>query len=361
MKRLELDLEIEDIAEELLLSIGQLEALENSEHEKLPGSTYIIGYWRSYAALLEIDIAESIDKYKTSLKDPETSIVLEPNHQKAHGHQEKSRKKSAVLFFVLSAVFLAGIWYWQNPEENPISQWLANQASNPINALNSAQENETQVENQEQSAILFLDDDESVIALPEPNFAEDFQPSPEDEDIENTETLTETQVETSDIGVDPGANTEVVVNSLDDQNLPSTELSDETEQSEEQTNDAQQPETSTITLVSGTEAEQATDTQTSGVAEVNAETNTQNNEENVGETLIFAVNSQAWLDVRDGNGEKLIYRTAEEGEQIEITGLPPFSVFIGSGSGVEVEFKGEKIEYEPHSSGLFARFQVSGE
>ena len=85
MKREERELDIEDVAQELMLSEKQVEAIESNDHDSLPGSTYIIGYWKSYASLLEMDLDEAIAKYKSRLSDPDTGIVLEPNHQKAPG------------------------------------------------------------------------------------------------------------------------------------------------------------------------------------------------------------------------------------------------------------------------------------
>ncbi len=311
LKRIELELEIEDIANQLFLSMSQLEAIENSKHDELPSPTYIIGYWRSYARLLEIDLSESIDSYKSTLTGPKSSIVLEPNHQKAHGYQEKSRKKSAVVFCLLSAFFLGSIWFWQNPQDNADEHWGLRQTDKPINVLNTAQQPRLGSQPEIQPAVVFLDDEKSVIALPEPNFAEDFQPAPNDYEMtEDAQGLLAQSTVALNIVSNPTAT---------DVNVPDIN----------------------VLYVN--------------VPDVSA-SETASEKNNI---VTFIVKEPSWLDVRDDSGEKLLYRTASAGEEIEVTGILPFSVLIGFAAGVEVLFQGESVEVKPRSSNdLFARFQL---
>ena len=77
--------------------------------------------------------------------------------------------------------------------------------------------------------------------------------------------------------------------------------------------------------------------------------------------IVFHVSKESWIDVRDSTGERLIYRTVNRGEDIQLTGTPPYSVFIGSAEGVRVQYRGEEVPFEAHESGLFARFEVGAQ
>jgi hypothetical protein len=77
--------------------------------------------------------------------------------------------------------------------------------------------------------------------------------------------------------------------------------------------------------------------------------------------IIFEVDKESWIDVRDNDGERLIYRTVNRGQRLTLVGKPPFSVFIGSAEGVRVEYQGNTIPFTVHESGLFARFSVGPE
>ena len=59
------------------------------------------------------------------------------------------------------------------------------------------------------------------------------------------------------------------------------------------------------------------------------------------------VHKTVWIDIRNGQGEKLVFRTVNDGENLNVNGSPPFYVFIGSLDGVEVFYLGESVEIPP--------------
>ena len=78
-------------------------------------------------------------------------------------------------------------------------------------------------------------------------------------------------------------------------------------------------------------------------------------------SLHFQLKRETWLDVRDYRGEKLVYETIPENQQISVQGTSPFYVFIGSAEGVVVYYKGQEYPFEINESGSFARFSVGKE
>jgi cytoskeleton protein RodZ len=419
-KRRENGLAIEDIADHLLLSVAQVKALEMDDFEKLPGATYIMGYWRSYAGLLGIDASESINLHKIKLETTSSAIALERNHQRAHGHQEKSRKKSALLFFLLSALFLSGIWYWQNPDDNPINQWVENLSNRQLAVRNTSTETSDNQFDEEDTAFEFIPEDakQAVITLPEPNFSEEFESGeaevvPEellksaDEPIVSVvsslaklEQFTEIDGSGNKLIVavaDSGAG--VTVNAVDE--VESISGVNATDQPEEGNPDFNESESSSIpapsmvvtevnnpvesaveesvdnvdesevvqspvvevslSQVSGDVTgeivvEEAGETPTPVIAE--AEENAERYDPDSPKWISFKVENQTWLDVRDSNAEKLIYRNANAGESIKLNGRPPFYIFIGAVDGVLVEYLRKPVEYGPDENGLHSRFTL---
>lgn len=399
-KRIEFGLGIEDVAQELFLSSNQMSALEANDYENLPGPTYIVGYWRSYANLLNIDIGPAIELHKKELTESASGIRLEPNHQRAHGHQEKSRKRSAVLFFLLSVAFLCVLWYWQNPDENPVNQWVENLSNNALNARNQLETPElettgsgewTNAANNTSDQIVQIEITPEVEPiLPEPVFSDEFENSNQSGDTSESSVILDSPSDSDLLGDDseptqdefivsetmmPEGDEEVVsVVSIE----PVEESSEVNEQIDTvvaednalptvesiSANSTQQYEIPDAESSDGQSIEQplteSTVQNTAIATALSALENETQPQFDVASAnwLILEISEQTWLDVRDKTGEKLIYRTVEAGNTIELQGEPPFAIFIGSSTGVDVEYLGKPVEFEAHSSGLFARFLV---
>jgi cytoskeleton protein RodZ len=66
----------------------------------------------------------------------------------------------------------------------------------------------------------------------------------------------------------------------------------------------------------------------------------------------------SWADVRDANGNRLLYETIPAGRTVAIEGAAPLSVFLGNAEGVRVEFNGTVFDVTRHRRGDFARFTL---
>jgi cytoskeleton protein RodZ len=74
--------------------------------------------------------------------------------------------------------------------------------------------------------------------------------------------------------------------------------------------------------------------------------------------LVLSYNKDSWTDVRDANGDKLLYRTVKAGENVALSGELPISLFFGFAQGVEVKFNGKDVDVEAYTRGVFARFTL---
>ena len=114
--RLSWDLTIEEVSENLNLSVDTLEALERDDYESLPGYTFVKGYIRSYANLLRLDPEEvlaGVEMEPEKLNDipaPKSTVRV-----RASSRPRKKKKaggkflKSLVLIFLVIVLALVGL------------------------------------------------------------------------------------------------------------------------------------------------------------------------------------------------------------------------------------------------------------
>ncbi|KAB7628402.1 RodZ domain-containing protein [Alkalilimnicola sp. S0819] len=74
--------------------------------------------------------------------------------------------------------------------------------------------------------------------------------------------------------------------------------------------------------------------------------------------LVIRVRGDAWMDVRDGNGERVLYGTVRGPELFRFDGPYPYRLTIGDASAVELEFRGQPVDLAPHTRGRVARLSL---
>lgn len=299
-----------DVAWALCLTDRQMQALESDDYQNLPGKTYILGYWKGYANLLGISIDHSIKAHKQRLPQRHSTIALQTDPQQMHGSIEKSRRRLAFLFGVLSVIFLASLWYWQHPDDGFFgsSQWLseaqskwrgwlglerpAQAAAAPSPLFVAPQAGNGRAGNQHERALT----DASLVVLPEPNFSEP-----------------------------PGG---YRLNAQRGRTPPGPD-------------DARPaPPAGGETALAGAPTQAAASPP---------------------EQIVVAVEEESWVDVHDGAGQRLIYRSVGRGQRLTLEGVLPFSVFIGNPGGVRVEYRGRLVPFDADRGGRFARFNIGAQ
>jgi len=102
-------LSIADAAQSLLIPEDIVSAIENSQIEKLPGATFVVGYIRSYARILNVSADDVIDSYNKILPvgDQIPSTPFVPAEQKEAGN------KTAVVMIVSIILLLIMAWWFQ--------------------------------------------------------------------------------------------------------------------------------------------------------------------------------------------------------------------------------------------------------
>ncbi|MEC4561448.1 RodZ domain-containing protein [Pseudomonas inefficax] len=68
--------------------------------------------------------------------------------------------------------------------------------------------------------------------------------------------------------------------------------------------------------------------------------------------------ADCWTQVTDGNGKVLFSAIKRKGDNLELTGKPPFSVRLGFARGARVSYNGQAVDVAPFTSGETARLKL---
>ena len=117
-ERLERDLSLGDIAQQLRIQVSYLQALEEGAFDNLPGPTYAVGYVRSYATLMDLDPNRLIADFKAEAKK-----LQEPSQLAFPSPAPEGKVPGGALVFagmVVAAISYGG-WYFFSTSEIAIS------------------------------------------------------------------------------------------------------------------------------------------------------------------------------------------------------------------------------------------------
>lgn len=110
-------LEVADIAQTLKLGPRQVEALERGDWKSLPGNTFIRGFVRNYARLIQIDPAPLMAQLDDVLETPVNNLGVSEMAPAAmpHSGSAGSRRSKLVVLVGVGAVVLAALAYFLMP------------------------------------------------------------------------------------------------------------------------------------------------------------------------------------------------------------------------------------------------------
>ena len=76
-------------------------------------------------------------------------------------------------------------------------------------------------------------------------------------------------------------------------------------------------------------------------------------------SLVLDFGDDSWVRVEDETGQRLLNGLVQGGQTRELSGVPPYNVFLGYAPGVSVRYQGEDVAVAPHTRGNnTARFTV---
>ena len=92
------ELSVFEVSERLFLTAHYIRALESGNYEKLPGEVYVVGYMKSYALLLGLDVEQVLAAYRNSGAPAACDI----------GHEHAAPERVGRYWSVLLLIVLAG-------------------------------------------------------------------------------------------------------------------------------------------------------------------------------------------------------------------------------------------------------------
>lgn len=130
-----------DVARQLHLDIKMIVALEEDDYKHLPGSTYIVGYLRNYARVLNLPVDEVLAAYHTEQDDAPSLIPQNINYKTSlHGFEFATRHitRLLILFFIIMALVWWFMFYVDESIDELVSQITDHSVTQqPVVALKS--------------------------------------------------------------------------------------------------------------------------------------------------------------------------------------------------------------------------------
>jgi len=74
--------------------------------------------------------------------------------------------------------------------------------------------------------------------------------------------------------------------------------------------------------------------------------------------LSLTFTDTSWVDIRDGDGNRLAYKSYAQGEDLSVSAVTPMSVFIGNAKAVSATLNGASYDISQYREGVYARFTI---
>lgn len=75
-------------------------------------------------------------------------------------------------------------------------------------------------------------------------------------------------------------------------------------------------------------------------------------------SLVIRLNNDSWTEIYDADKERLFYGTARKGNTLSVKGRTPLRLLIGNAGAVEIEYNGQPFDHTPFTDKGVARFSL---
>lgn len=314
-----------EVARKLNLTVSSLNHVETGAFDKLPGHTFARGYIRAYAKLMDLDQAALVDAF-----DRYTGTHAKGSDVHSLGRIEEPVRLShnilrGVSLLLLVAVVGGGFVWWQD-QGSLRGKELAKIAlehvevesadgTTQIHPLDEPEDQAVSAGQQPESAPLPLEQgaaEQPATAVPAP-----ASPAPAD-----TAAVVPTPAQQAPVPAIASAPAAAPAPVAPVAPAPA----------------AVAPATPVAAVAA---AEPAAAAVPAGSAKV---------------AIQFV--ADCWTQVTDGNGKVLFSAIKRKGDNLELTGKPPFSVRLGFARGAQVSYNGQAVDVAPFTSGETARLKL---
>lgn len=301
-----------EVARKLNLTVSSLNHVETGAFDKLPGHTFARGYIRAYAKLMDLDQAALVDAF-----DRYTGTHAKGSDVHSLGRIEEPVRLShnilrGVSLLLLVAVVGGGFFWWQD-QGSLRGKELAKIALEHVEVESA--DGTTQIhplDEPEDQAVSAGQQPESAPLALEQGAAE--QPAA----AEQAPVSSEATIATAPVQPAPAASPAPVTPPV-------------------QATAAPAPAPAPAPAVAAVEPAAVP----AGSAKV-----------------AIQFTADCWTQVSDGNGKVLFSAIKRKGDNLELTGKPPFAVRLGFARGAQVSYNGQPVDVAPFTSGETARLKL---
>lgn len=99
------------VSEALHLTVHYIKALENDDHSKLPGATFVKGYLRTYARFLKLDVNAVLASYERNRVSAEESSGTRESQYRIQKRHDQTFRWAVVTAVIIFGGVAAGWWF----------------------------------------------------------------------------------------------------------------------------------------------------------------------------------------------------------------------------------------------------------
>lgn len=314
--RIQKGLSLGDVASRMHLSASILEAIEENNFEEITAPIFVKGYLRHYARIVALDEDDMIQQYIEYYSEEDPPITSTSNMVPELSVTDARIKWTTYLVVLVLAALLAAWWWNKAQNEEPTisldTQTTTSEQNDQAVAENSDSEIEAASETLAETA-------ESLQASSQqPSAEQSAQAQPEAEATEpEVSELEVVEPEVSEAEVTESAAVEPI------ESVDSVAMG----QSEPAGTGADEPASAAV------ESAQPVVNVPGLIAPSGSD------------KLRITVIADTWTDIKDSSDFQMVYDLLRADQSVELTGAAPFSIFLGNGHGVEIEFNGEEVDF----------------
>ena len=305
--RIQQGLSLDDVASRMHLSASILEAIEENNFEEITAPIFVKGYLRHYARIVALSEDEMIQQYTQYYSEEDPPISSTSNTIPELSVTDARIKWTTYLVILVLAALLAA-WWWNKAqnEEPTISLDTQGATSEQIDQV-VAERADSEIEAASETLVATTE------AVP---------PSAEQPTVE-------APVQDQSGATEPEASESAASESAVAEPVESAEPADPVAMQQ-----SEQVETS---------ADEAVDTVVEAAQRVGSPPGLI--APSGSDKLRLRVIADTWADIKDSSDYQLVYDLLRADQSVELTGAAPFSIFLGNGHGVEIEFNGEEVDF----------------
>ncbi len=290
-----------EVADKLHITVHYVNAIESDAYEKLPGTIFAKGYMKRYAEILQIDDQEVLDRFE-EFQQAQQEHEKEVTRITRRKHQARNLNLALVSVGLFAGIF-AGLWFWNFSNQNPEPVVSEPVVSESIVATDSASTNSPAQEEVEAA----VPED-----LPPPPAIETRSPS-------NDSVIVDAAAETANEAISATANT--TTNADADTDPSGTDLQ-------------------LVAAIADQQAAGNEPTTTESVA--NERVITISNEGD--DVLRVSFSDESFIQVTDGNDNRLYRGVLQSGDVLEITDSAPFDILLENAPPTRLSLNGTEID-----------------